>query len=181
MPRRYVPKLSRQELERRRLAAGRELLESKGDWGDQARIARRYGVNPGTVSRWAEGVREGGLEALRATTADGKPSRLTPRQREKLRAMLLEGATAHGYQTGLWTGRRVARLIRDTFGVGYSPDYIPELLRTQLGFSWQKPNRRPRELDSRKVERFLGTWREVKRGSSRAAGPLGSWTSRGPA
>ncbi len=181
MSRRYVPKLSREEMERRRMAAGRELLKSRGDWGDRAHIAREYGVNPGTVSRWAERVRSGGLEALRATRAEGKEARLTPAQREGLRVMLLEGAVAQGYGTDVWTGKRVAQLIQDHFGVSYNPDYVPELLRTQLGFSWQKPNRRPRELDPRKVERFLGTWREVKRGSSREGGPSGSWTSRGPA
>ncbi len=125
-------------------------------------------------------MRVGGLEALGATRAPGKEPRLTPAQRERLRGMLLEGAAAHGYDTDVWTGKRVARLIEEEFGVAYNPDYVPELLRTQLGFSWQKPNRRPRELDPRKVEEFLATWREVKRGSSRAAGPPGSWTSRGP-
>jgi len=163
MPRRYVPKLGRKELERRRLAAARELLASKGDWGDRARIARTYGVNPGTVTRWAQRVRRGGVDALRATKARGKPPGLTAAQREKLRALLLEGAAKRGYETDVWTGKRVARLIRDRFGVAYSPEYVPQLLREQLGFSWQRPERRPRELDPAKVRRFLRTWRLVKK------------------
>lgn len=77
MPRRYVPKLSREELERRRLAAGREILAADpGEWGYQARVTRRYGVSTETVSRWNGAVRRGGLDGLRATKARGKPTRL---------------------------------------------------------------------------------------------------------
>lgn len=56
----YVPKLSREEMERRRLATEAELLEGDPDeWGHQARIARKYGVHPGNVCRWARRVRAG--------------------------------------------------------------------------------------------------------------------------
>jgi len=58
MSRRYIPKLSREEMERRRVTAGPELLRSGGA-GDLARIARKDGVNPGTLSRWAERARKG--------------------------------------------------------------------------------------------------------------------------
>jgi transposase len=172
MPR-YVPKLSREEMERRRLAAGKELLEADPDeWGYQARIAREYGVHPSNVCRWEKRVREGGLDALRSTKAKGNPPRLTDEQRERLRGMLLEGAVAHGYETDLWTGKRVARLIERTFGVGYSEKYVPQLLREQLGFSWQKPARRPRELDPDRVEEWLReTWAPAERGRSKADGP----------
>ena len=180
MPRRYVPKLSRREMERRRLEAGRELLASGGEWGHQARIAEKYGVTTATVARWNGAVRRKGVEGLRARKAAGQSARLTPAQRERLRGWLLEGALAHGYGTDVWTGKRVARLIRDRFGVAYNPDYVPYLLRTQLGFTWQKPERKPRELDPRKVERFLRTWRDVKKTPSRGGARSGSSTSLGP-
>lgn len=140
--------------------------------GHQARIARKYGVHRSNVSRWARRVQEDGLDALRSTKAKGAPSRLTDDQRERLRTMLLEGARGHGYETDLWTGKRVAQLVRKTFGVRYSEMYVPQLLREQLGFSWQKPARRPRELDPEKVERWLReTWEPAKKGRSKAAGP----------
>ena len=123
---RYVPKLSRSEMERR-LAAGKELLEADPDErGHQARIARKYGVHRSNVSRWARRVQEDGLDALRSTKAKGTPSRLTDDQRERLRTMLLEGARAHGYETDLWTGKRVAQLVRKTFGVRYSEKWLRE-------------------------------------------------------
>lgn len=172
MPVRYVPKLSREEMERRRLAAGRELLEADPEaWGVQARIARKYGVHRSSVTRWARALREGGLEGLRKREAPGGEPRLDDEQRARLREMLLEGARAHGYETDLWTGKRVAALIRRTFGVAYSEKYVPRLLRDRLGFSWQKPARRPRELDPDRVEEWLReTWEPAKRGRSKASG-----------
>lgn len=168
----YVPKLTREEIERRRLAAGRDLLEAAPEeWGHQARIARRYGVHRSSVARWERTVREGGLKALRSTRARGAEPRLTEAQRARLREMLLEGARTHGYETDLCTGKRVAPLIRRVFGVAYSEKYVPRLLRDHLGFSWQKPARRPRELDPKAVETWLReTWQPAKKGRSKASG-----------
>lgn len=49
-----VPKLTREEMKRRRLAAGRESIESgilkdPPPWGLQARVAAKYGVSRPTV------------------------------------------------------------------------------------------------------------------------------------
>lgn len=158
MPRRYVPKLSRSELERRRLEAGKQLLAAKGRRGEQRRIAKDYGVSEATASRWAAAVQRGGLDALRSTKAQGKKAFLTPTQKDKLRTMLLEGARRHGYENDLWTSKRITDLIRKKFGVAFSHEYLPQLLRDQLGFTWHKPTREARELDPEKVKRFLRTW-----------------------
>lgn len=158
MPRRYVPKLSRSELERRRLEAGKQLLAAKGRRGEQRRIAKEYAVSEATASRWADALERGGLDALRATKAKGKKPYLTPAQKERLRTMLLEGARKHGYENDLWTSKRVTDLIQKKFGAKFNDEYLPQLLRDQLGFTWHKPTREARELDPQKVKRFLRTW-----------------------
>lgn len=167
-------------MERRRLAAGRELLAADpDDYGCQARIADEYGVNPATVSKWNTAVRKGGIEALKSSTNAGRPPRLTDDQKRRLEHMLLQGALEHGYETDIWTGERVARLIHEEFGVEYNPKYIPEFLDKQLGFSWQKPSRRPRELDPEKVRQWLKTkWEPAKKGRSKASGGSSSLTNR---
>lgn len=92
--------------------------------------------------------------------------------------MLVEGAIAHGFETDVWTGKRVSRLIRDKFGVDYNWKYIPQLLHEQLGLSWQKPNRRPRELDEAKVAKWLSdVWEPAKKGRSKTSGQSGSSTN----
>lgn len=178
MPDKYVPKLTRKEQERRRLAAGKELLESDpDDYGAQARIAEKYGVTTGAVSKWAKAAREGGLDALRGKTGAGRQPRLNDDEKEKLKDMLLEGATAHGYENDVWTGDRVARLIADEFDVEYNPKYMAQFLRDYLGFTWQKPSRRPRELDPEKLQDWMeSTWEPAKKGRSKADGGSSSST-----
>ncbi|MGQ0535674.1 MAG: winged helix-turn-helix domain-containing protein [Methanobacteriota archaeon] len=128
--------------------------------------------------RWARVVEKEGVEGLRARKAKGGPALLTDPQRDRLRAMLLEGACAHGFATDIWTGKRVSALVLKEFGIKYCWKYVPQLLQDQLGFSWQKPDRQPREIDPVKVETWLRTvWAPVKKGRSKGAGPSGSWTS----
>jgi transposase len=178
MPARFVSKLKRDEMERRRLAAGRELLREGDKYGAQAKIARKYGVSRPTVKRWKAVVDSEGLEGLRSTKATGVP-RLTDAQRAKLQDMLIEGALAHGFETDVWTGKRVSRLIQDEFGVKYSWKYVPQLLHEQLDLSWQKPARKPRELNERAVKKWLkDVWEPTKKGRSKTSGRSGSSTSR---
>ena len=178
MQRRYVAKLSRQEAEKRRLAAGRELLRGHGQRGNQARVAKKYGVSRPTALRWERIALEEGLDGLRSTKAKGAPPKLTDQQRERLRTILLQGALKQGFDTDAWTAKRVARIIEREFGVKYAWKYIPQLLREQLGFSWQKPERKAREIDPAKVEAWLkNVWEPVKRGRSTGSGASGSSTS----
>lgn len=178
MTARFVSKLKRDEMERRRLAAGRELLRAGDKRGAQAKIARKYGVDRSTVARWKAVVDAEGVDGLRSTQALGKTAFLTGEQRAKLREMLVEGALAHGFESNVWTGKRVSRLIQDKFGVKYSWKYVPQLLDNQLDLSWQKPARKPRELNPRAVKKWMkDVWEPVKRGRSKTSGRSGSSTS----
>lgn len=165
---RYVARLNRKEMEARRLQAAREIIERDDpSWGFQAYLADRYGVSTATVSRWAAAVRRGGLESLASSRAKGRPPRLSVKQRKRLVKILLEGADQHGFENDLWTGKRVAHVIKAEFEVSYNPKYIPQMLWEQLGFSPQKPARRPHELDPRKVEKWLReSWAPAKKGRS---------------
>lgn len=178
MPSRFVSKLERDEMERRRLAAGRELLGAGEERGAQARIAREYGVSTATVARWKATLDAKGLEGLRGSKAPGKPRQLSAAELRKLREYLIDGAVAHGFETDVWTGKRVSRLISEEFGVKYSWKYVPKLLHDQLGLSWQKPARRPRELNERAVATWLtNVWEPAKRGRSKTSGRSGSSTN----
>ena len=178
MAARFVSKLKRDEMERRRLAAGRELLRAGDERGAQAKIARKYAVDRSTVARWKAIVDAEGVEGLRSTKALGKTPFLTDAQRGKLREMLVAGALAHGFESNVWTGKRVSRLIQDEFGVKYSWKYVPQLLDAQLDLSWQKPARKPRELNPRAVKKWMeDVWKPTKKGRSKASGRSGFSTS----
>src|SRR5262245_14727344 len=110
------------ELERRRrravaLAEGREL---------PGVVARILGVTPSSLRRWRRLARQG--DGLAARPSPGPASRLGDRQLATLKALLDQGAVAHGWPNHLWTGKRVAALIQRQFGVRYHPAHVCRLL-----------------------------------------------------
>ena len=123
--------LNREQKEQRRLAAAQELLETDKT---QAQIAENHGVTPSAVSRWKSTLDEEGIEALESTTDEGNQgpdSQLDEQDREQLVELLEEGAQAHGWETDLWTSKRVAALIEDEFDIDYTARHCSRILREQ--------------------------------------------------
>ena len=77
---------------------------------------------------------------------DGRPPKLTPTQEKIIRRWLADKPTEHGFPTDLWTGPRVAHMIRQEFGVDLNPKYMTVWLRRR-GYTPQKPRRVPRQRD----------------------------------
>ena len=127
------PHGSSAQLEQRRLRA---VALSKEGLRPTA-IASRLGTTLRSVERWLQACRDKGAEAMRAKPSPGRPPKLTPQQKQDLVDCLLQGASAHGFATDLWTCPRVAELIHRRFGVIYHVDTIPYVLRG-LGFSPSK-------------------------------------------
>jgi transposase len=113
------------ELERRRRAV--ELLDGNES---PATIARILGVARGSLYRWkAARSRPGGLAAK---PHPGPTPRLGDDQLAKLKKLLLQGATAHGWSNELWTAKRVAEVIRRHFGLSFHPEHVRKLLKRRL-------------------------------------------------
>ena len=121
-----------------------------------AEIARCVDASVSSVRRWKKAWKTGGVAALAAKPHPGPPARLSQDQHEQLCDLLVEGARAAGYNSDLWTCRRVTALIEQRFGVSYHFNHVGRLLHA-LGFSPQKPLRRARERDEEAIER----WRRV--------------------
>ena len=104
-----------------------------------------------------------GIDALRDMSKGGRPARLGAEELGRVQIALLEGPTAHGFGTPLWTIKRVRLLIERQFGVRYSKVHVWRLLG-QLGFSSQKPERRALERDDVAVEHWKkSTWPGLKK------------------
>jgi putative transposase len=71
---------------------------------------------------------------------------LSTKQRTQLPALLARGAEDYRFRGDVWTARRVAQLIADTFGVRYHRDHVSRLLR-QLRWSRQQPIKRATQRD----------------------------------
>ena len=82
----------------------------------------------------------------------GPKPRLSNAQKRRLVLRLKKGALAAGYDSDLWTCRRVRDLIGKTEGVWYDFNHVGRILHT-LGFSVQKPQARARERDEEAIER----------------------------
>jgi len=129
-------------------------LKQQG-WKQQD-IAAALGVTPGAVSQWLKRGREQGEEGLRRHPAPGPTPKLTATQVAQLPTLLERGAEAYGFRGQVWTCKRVAEVIRRTFGVTYHPAHVSRLLHT-LRQSVQRPHARAAQRDEAVIAAW---WRE---------------------
>ena len=121
-----------------------------------AAVARALRVSLVSVGRWRDAARRGGVTALAAKPAPGRPPKLSPARRRQLLDMLSRGPRRHGFGTELWTLARVAEVVYRRWRVSYHPSQVWRIL-VALGWSCQKPQRRARERDEARIAR----WRRV--------------------
>jgi transposase len=155
-------KLTPEQLEERRLEAGRLLRAGRLS---QAEIARRLGVSRMAVSQWAQRLRDRtrGFATLKRRPHPGRPPRLTPRQWQEVLGILKRGAMRSGFETERWTLPRVRAVIEGRFGVMYHPSYLSVRLR-DLGWTPQVPSVRARERDEELIRAWLDRdWPRIKK------------------
>ena len=153
-------RLTRVQLEERRLAAGR-LLRAKRL--SQAEVAREVGVSRAAVTHWKRRLEQAGPRGLRRRSPAGRASHLTAGQWSQLLRRLRRGAVAAGFETERWTLRRIAAVVERTFGVRSHFRSLGRALRAR-GWSPQQPVARAREQDAALVEAWRRRdWPRTKR------------------
>lgn len=154
------------EVTKRRVRAGRMLLRGV----TPTEVAARVGVARQTVYTWKQVLDDNGIDGLRERRRTGPRRKLDDAARSRLREVLLESPTAHGFGTDLWTLKRVQQVIERQFGVRYSEVHVWRLLG-QMGFSSQKPDRRALERDEKAIRAWKRrTWPALKKKPSAKAG-----------
>jgi transposase len=157
------PHGSAEELERRRRRGVALLLQGHG----VREVARMVGVTPGAVVAWRHRYEKKGEAGLAAKPHPGRKARLSAAQRKKLIRLLQKGPRAHGYKNELWTLPRVAEVIEKQFGVRYDPSHVWRILNA-MGWSAQKPERRARERDEDRIERWRKKdWPRIKKNAKK--------------
>ena len=97
---------------------------------------------------------ERGLDAVYDAPRCGRPAYLTMKQQEDLRACLLAGPQASGFEDGFWTTRMVLKLVKDRYGVEYRREHMTQVMQ-KLGFSSQKPRpESPLKASNEEIMRF---------------------------
>jgi transposase len=141
------------QLEKRRMRAAKLLDRGIG----QAEIARRVKVSRQSVHRWALQIRKyGGAGGLKKAGRAGRQPRLGVPELERLQSILSEGPEKAGFPNGLWTLARIARILKEQFGVMYHTAQVWRILRQKLGWSCQRPIGRARERN----EVGIRDWKE---------------------
>jgi transposase len=154
------------EAAKRRVRAARLLLAGN----KPAEVAKIVGAPRQTVYRWKDVLQAQGIDALRDMSKGGRPALLGAQQLGRLQIALMEGPTAHGFGTPLWTLKRVRVFIERQFGVRYSEVHVWRLLG-QMGFSSQKPERRALERDEAAILDWKKrTWPRLKKKPAERAG-----------
>lgn len=146
--------LTREQKEQRRLAAAEDLREGEMS---QVEIAEKHGVTPAAVSQWKSTLEDEGMVGLKSTTGDGnqgRDSQLDESHREQLVELLEEGAQAHGWETDLWSSKRVTVLINREFGIDFTPRHCSRILH-ELGYRPVKPRETAAEKDPEEKQRWL--------------------------
>ena len=150
---------------RKRVRAGRLLRAGKRP----AEVAEAVGVARQTVYTWKALLDEGGINALRAVPERGRPAQLDAAQLARVRTILLQSPTEHGFGTELWTLKRVGSVIERLYGVRFGQTQVWRILGS-LGFSSQKPEKRAIERDEGAVRQWKRrTWPALKKKPSEKA------------
>lgn len=162
------PPGSPMQLEKRRRRAVQLLKKGK----TMSAVAQMVGSSVSSVFRWQQAFQKEGEKGLNARAAPGRPPKLSEEKKRALVNLLMKGPLVFGYNTDLWTTRRVAEVIRKHLRVRYHPNHIWRVLRG-LGWSCQKPECRARERDEGEIERWKKKrWPAIKK-SPQTWGPSG--------
>jgi transposase len=145
--------------QQRRLKAGRLFSEGRS----QAEVVHSLGVSRQSASRWFAAWLVGGNKALVGAGRTGRKRKLSGDELCRLEALLLAGAPAQGFETNLWTLKRIAQMVRREFGVTYHAGHVWKVLG-QLGWSCQRPECKARERNEASIQRWVRyRWPRIKK------------------
>ena len=123
----------------------------------QPEIAAMVYVTQGTVSNICRRFLKEGWASVYDKPRDGRPSRLTPQQKNSLKELLsnefVDGEIRRGWQT-----KDVTNLVKEKFSVKYSQRKVRDLLY-ELKMSWKVPRPEHKNRDEKLVRTFKKTSR----------------------
>ena len=136
----------------------------------QADIARKLGVQRQSVSRWHKAYLKG-EKNLRWNGRKGRPRTLSAKDLRHLETSLKRGASSHGYDSDLWTLRRVADVIEKQAAFRPNTVFVWRTLKL-IGWSSQRPAKKAIQRDEAAIERWKKTkWPQIKKKPKMAGKP----------
>ena len=125
-------------------------------------IADAFGLLRTSVSHWFMKANQYGINSLKRTKARGKEPKLTREDKAKILSWLKQSAVDFGFETPLWTGKKVQQLIKKQLEKSLHVTNVREWLR-KWNLTNQKPKHRATQHDERAVKRWLkNEWPKIK-------------------
>ena len=129
-------------------------------------VAKIFGVSRRTLTYWLERERDDPENGLRRKSNPGsaRPRRAPQVDSEYLIHLAASDATSHGFDSNLWTARRVEQVLARSPKTRLSRTVVKERLR-DAKLTWQKPRRQYIDEggDERKREKWLAQeWPLIK-------------------
>jgi len=115
--------------------------------------ADAFGICRRTLQRWLTRYRNNGHDGLQRQPGSGRPRTLQELDEQDLCAIVLQPASAFGFETDLWTVGRLHGVIHDLYQVAVSRDTVWRRLR-EAGLTYQKPERAYYEIDEEAREKW---------------------------
>ncbi len=100
--------------------------------------AKALGDSPGTVVNWVQRFEQRGFGGLSDGERTGRPTRLSPKNLEKIEVALRRSPADYGLPVQLWDGPLLSAFLQKQFGVTLKVRQCQRLFR-QLGFRLRKP------------------------------------------
>lgn len=146
-------KLDHKTLEEIRIRAVQRVLDGE----NPEAVIKALGFHRSCIYQWMATYREGGFDALKAKALEGRPSKLSEKQAQKLFDIIVKGSPLQNhFPFALWTLAIIRELIRKKFNIGLSEVSVWRLVK-RLGLSAQRPLFRAYQQDPDKVDAYLAT------------------------
>lgn len=116
-------------------------------------IADFFGVHRCAVSHWITTYNRHGKKALESKKAKGPEYKLSDKEIKEILAMLNDDATIYGFETPLWTCKKVQQMILKKTDKKIHTTNIMRLFR-KLNLSPQKPERLASQRDRKAIRKW---------------------------
>ena len=135
-------------------------------------VAEFLGVSERAVYLWQAADRRHGVEGVKAKPPPPRASKLARAQERQVLGWFRKSPKSFGFATDLWTGRRVAEVIRRKWSIDFNWRYLLSWLKDR-GITSQKPQRRAREADREAIDRWrTHDWPRLQNGRVASGPPL---------
>lgn len=125
-------------------------------------IADYFGIHRCSVSHWITAHKRHGKKFLKSKRSTGRPNKLNKQETDELLSLFESDAMQHGFETPLWTCKRIQKIAKERFGKKLHTTNIMRWLK-RINISCQKPQRQASQRDDEAVKKWLSEeWPKIK-------------------